>query len=1119
MAQNVVIDNYSKGKLYEYLKNKLGLGTKASFVSAYFTIYAYYYLRDELDKIDELRFLFGEPKFIKKVAKDNNYKPIAIEDSTLVIPVTERLEQKKISRLCAEWIKEKVQIKSIKKSSFLHGKAYCIEKEYSDRKIFDAVIGSSNFTYSGLGFGKNPNMELNLRMSDERDVQEVINWFNELWENEDLVVDVKDKVIKYIEQLYADNAPEFVYFKTLFHIFEDFLSEENQITLLKDQTGFLETDIWDSLYEFQKDAVKGAINKINRFGGCIIADSVGLGKTYEALAIIKYYELRNDRVLVLCPKKLRENWTLFRESYDINPLLKDRLSYDVLSHTDLSRTDGKTGDIDLNLLNWGNYDLIVIDESHNFRNNKRGKEKDGIRKYTRYERLIDEVIKKGVKTKVLLLSATPVNNYLKDLRNQIYLITEDDDKSFSENLGIKSIEQTMKNAQTKFQKWANDKQKNKLHSTHLMEDLDSSFFKLLDAITIARSRKHIIRYYKNTIAEFGKFPKREKPISVFPVIDLLGKFPSYDELNKDILKFQLSLYIPSKYLSDAKFRKFYDVKGIRKDEFDNQATREKFLIAMMRINFLKRLESSIEAFEITIKRTIDKIETLIKRIENYQQKKESGELYELEMQIDYNLIDEDEAEQIQEMLTVGKKLKFELRHLNLERWLKDLKSDKTNLSKIYENAKLITPERDAKLFEVKKLLKSKIENPMNDNNKKVVIFTAFADTANYLYDNLNEWFTNEFGLHSAIVSGGNQTNRSSYQPKGFLRQTEFNAILTNFSPISKNREKMKNMPKSREIDLLIATDCISEGQNLQDCDYLINYDIHWNPVRIIQRFGRIDRIGSKNETIQLINFWPTEDLNNYIKLKDRVEARMALVDITATAEDNLLETKQIEELLKEDIKYRDKQLMRLKDEVLDLEDMDENISLTDFTLDDFRIELLNYIQSNRKKLEEAPLGLYAVVPSADNELSHIDNSVFNQNAKDIIKPGVVFCLRHETEHLKNDKVNPLDPYFMVYIRDDGFIRYNFTNIKQTLEIYKLLCENQKEGIERLCDLFNKETEEGDNLGMYSDLLEKTCKGIMKQFEKRNVSRLSHSRDAVLIPEKDKAASLNDFELITWLVIK
>ena len=376
MAKNVVIDNYSQGKLYEYLKNKLGTGTKASFVSAYFTVYAYYYLRDELDKIDELRFLFGEPKFIKKVAKDNNYKPIAIEDSSLVIPVTERLEQKKISRLCAEWIKEKVQIKSIKKSSFLHGKAYCIEKEYSDRKIFDAVIGSSNFTYSGLGFGKNPNMELNLRMSDERDVQEVIDWFNELWGNEDLVEDVKDKVIKYIEQLYAENAPEFVYFKSLFHIFEDFLNEENNITLLKDEMGFLETEIWDTLYEFQKDAVKGGINKINRFGGCIIADSVGLGKTYEALAIIKYYELRNERVLVLCPKKLRQNWTLYRENYDINPLLKDRFSYDVLSHTDLSRTQGKSGNIELDKINWGNYDLIVIDESHNFRNNKRGREKD-----------------------------------------------------------------------------------------------------------------------------------------------------------------------------------------------------------------------------------------------------------------------------------------------------------------------------------------------------------------------------------------------------------------------------------------------------------------------------------------------------------------------------------------------------------------------------------------------------------------------------------------------------------------------------------------------------------------------------------------------------------------------
>ncbi|MDP8323190.1 MAG: helicase-related protein, partial [Candidatus Stygibacter australis] len=959
--KDVVIDNYSNGKLFEYLKNKLMLGTKASFVSAYFTIYAYYYLRDELDKIKELRFLFGEPKFIKKIIKDNDYRPLAIEDSSLIIPIKDRLEQKKISQLCSQWIKDKVEIKSIKKSSFLHGKAYCFEKEYPDRKVFDAVIGSSNFTYSGLGFGNNPNMELNLRMSDERDIEEVLDWFNKLWNDNDLVEDVKDKVIKYIEQLYAENAPEFIYYKSLFHIFEDFLSEERQDTFLKDQTGFLDSETWNSLYAFQKDAVKGAINKINRFGGCIIADSVGLGKTFEALAIIKYFELRNCRVLVLCPKKLRGNWTVFRENYDINPYLKDRFAFDVLSHTDLTRTSGKSGNIELDKINWGNYDLVVIDESHNFRNNKKGQEKDEVRKYTRYERLIDNVIKNGVKTKVLLLSATPVNNYLKDLRNQIYLITEEIDSSFTESLGIKSIEQTMRNAQLKFQKWANDKHKDKLHSSLLMESLDSSFFKLLDAVTIARSRKHITQYYKDTIAEFGKFPERAKSIAIFPDIDTLGKFPSYDKLYKSISKFKLSLYHPSKYL-DIKYREKYDVKGIRKDDFDNQATREKFLIAMMRINFLKRLESSIKSFEITMKRTIDKIDRLINKIGEYQSKEETGELYEIEMMIDSNMVDDDDFEQMQEMLTVGKKLKFELKHLNLDKWLKGLKEDREHLSAIYNEAKAITPSRDAKLRELKKLIKGKIENPINPKNSKVLLFTAFFDTADYLYKNLKDWYQSEFGLDLAVVSGGKKNNRTTFHPKLFPRQTDFDAILTNFSPIAKKRHKIKIMPQEGGIDLLIATDCISEGQNLQDCDYLINYDIHWNPVRIIQRFGRIDRLGSINEIVQLVNFWPTEDLNNYIRLKDRVEARMALVDITATAEDNLLESDQIESLLKDDIKYRDKQLLRLKDEILDLEEMDENISLTDFTLDDFRIELLNYIQNNREKLESAPLGLYAVVP-------------------------------------------------------------------------------------------------------------------------------------------------------------
>jgi len=1093
-------DNHRRGIMGDFLRKKIHPGSRLSVVSAYFTIYAYEALREHLDQIEHLDFLFGEPRFISSLDPDKTEKKAFVIDGDGLL-LSNHLTQKRVARDCAEWIRQKVDIKSIRHAQLLHGKMYHI----ASGGVEEAILGSSNFTVRGLGIGTgNNNIELNLEVDSNRDRQDLKAWFDELWKSdgtegsESLVKDVKADVLQYLSQLYQNNSPEFIYFKTLFHVFENFLADQEKGGLLDQNIKIVDTGIWQALFEFQRDGVKGAINKILKHNGCILADSVGLGKTFEALAVIKYFELKNDKVLVLCPKKLRENWTVYQAQNNslLNPFTKDRFGFTVLSHTDLSRESGFSGDINLETFNWGNFDLVVIDESHNFRNNTAGQrdEEGNIIRKSRYQRLMDDIVKSGVKTKVLLLSATPVNNDLRDLRNQIYFLTEGEDAAFQSTIGIDSLKSTLTAAQKTFSVWAK-KHSGERKTKELLEKLSSGFFKLLDELTIARSRKHILRYYKSSIAALGGFPERLKPISIYPEIDLQGRFLSYDRLNDEINGYKLSLFAPSRHLK-PEYEHQYETRG--NDPF-SQKDREKFLIGMMKVNFLKRLESSIESFEITMYRTITKIEDLERKIRNYQANpNQNPESEELELNIEVPESDDDGDDPME----VGGKFKYRLEHLDLDAWLVELKKDKQQLSMLHASAEAVTPDRDAKLKELKKLIQHKVKDPTTNKNgqpnKKVLVFTAFADTAAYLFDSLRSWAHDELGTHIALVAGSG-TNYTTFG------KTDFNQVLTNFSPHSKNRDKIPSMSQQGEIDLLIATDCISEGQNLQDCDYLVNYDIHWNPVRIIQRFGRIDRIGSVNKTVQLVNFWPTQDLDKYVNLKNRVEARMALVDIAATFEDNLLKNEEIEEIIHEDMRYRDKQLLKLREEVLDLEDFSESIALNEFTLDDFRIELTNYIQNNRKLLEEAPLGLYAVVPP------HPEHQV--------IAPGVIFCLKQKGDAKSGETVNPLQPFYLVYVRDDGIVRYSFAQPKQILEIYRLLCGGKAAAYEQLCQLFDVETANGSDMSHYSDLLGKSVQSIAETFRRRTAAVLQSGRGALIAPKSEQPEEDNDFELITWLVLK
>ena len=1086
-------DNRSHGKVADFLVEKITDGSDLSVVSAYFTIYAYEALEGRLEQIDSLKFLFGEPSFITSLDPEKtDKKAFKIEDEQLEL--SNRLKQKQVARRCADWISRKVEIRSIRQANLLHGKLYHLHDGHREH----AILGSSNFTRRGLGLSATPNIELNLIVDSDRDRAELKAWFDDIWDDDELVADVKEDVLKYLKQLYVNHPPEFIYFKTLYHVFERFLSDQADDAQLFDRTDIIDTEVWKTLFDFQKDGAKGAIHKINNYNGCILADSVGLGKTYTALAVIKYYELRNHRVLVLCPKKLRDNWTVYlaQNNSELNPFLKDRFAYTVLSHTDLSRDFGRVDGIDLATLNWGNFDLIVIDESHNFRNNTKGKsDEDGnlIRK-SRYERLMEDIIQAGVKTKVMLLSATPVNNNLKDLRNQIYFVTEGSDTEFADSFGIRSLKDTLAAAQRTFTEWA--RRPGEKDAQELMNKLSASFFTLLDELTIARSRKHIQRYYRSSLKQIGQFPKRKKPRSMFSDIDLKGRFPSYDRLNNEISNYQLSLFNPSKYVLEE-FREQYEAGKVLNF---SQADREHFLIGMMKVNILKRLESSVYSFNITMERTIEKIASLEQRIQDFI----AHEASQAEETQQEPLLDPDEEdEELTQAFEVGGKLRIPMAHLDVTAWLNDLKKDRDQLALLAGVANDVTPERDAKLADLRELIEQKVNNPTinakREENRKVVVFCAFADTAAYLYDNLRDWARDSLNVHIALVSGGAKANQTTFG------KADFTEILVNFSPRAKQRDKIRSMPQDDEIDILIATDCISEGQNLQDCDLLVNYDIHWNPVRIIQRFGRIDRIGSLNSEIQLVNFWPTPDLNKYIDLKNRVEARMALVDIAATAEDNVLQAEDLEELIHEDLRYRDKQLLRLKDEILDLEDFNESVSLNEFSLDDFRMELAAYIESNRALLEAAPFGLYTVVPP------HTDY--------DTIKPGVIYCLKHQQEEAKgNEAVNALQPYFLVYIRNDGEIRYNFTAPKQILEIFRAVCQGQEKPYEQLCELFDQQTGNGEDMSQYSNLLERAVSAIATQFTRKTTGNLFSGRGGKLTDSGKQVKHASDFELITWLVI-
>lgn len=1073
-----ILDNKSMGFVYEELQDSLRKGSKLSIISAYFSMYAYDMLKKDLNKIDNMRFIYTKPTFTKNKGKEAReyYIDNNIFGNEYEIKLKNEMTMSSISRDCYNWIKDKADFKTFKNVNEAQLRMICVDNG-DDSDI--AINGTVDFTTTGLGLTPSKRQDINTCQYGRDMVNSFIEQFEKYWNDENLLIDVKEEVLNQMRVMHKENPGEFIYFLSLYNIFSNDLDALDENKIVRKGNPIKETKIWNKLYKFQKDAVIGAIDKIEKYNGCIIADSVGLGKTFTALAIIKYYELRNDRVLVLVPKKLRDNWTIYTQNDKRNIFVDDRFNYDVLNHTDLSREKGKSGDLDLKNINWGNYDLVVIDESHNFRNNPAVKDRQ-----TRYEKLMNEVIKGGHKTRVLMLSATPVNNKMTDIKNQIAFITEDDDKALEE-VGISSISNTLRKAQTVFNQWSKISD-NEKSGKEFLDNFDLDYFKLLDTLTIARSKKHIEKYYD--LDEVGEFPKRRTPTNIKSDLDTEDVFPPLAAINNEISKLNLGIYSPMNYIYPSileKYEEKYDTTvKLGKTKF-RQLDRETSIVQLMRINLLKRMESSIESFRLSISRLLYKINNVLSKIHDG---------IEYNPDLDINLIDPDGDDEYDDLI-FGNKTKVLFQDMDLIKWENDLKSDKEKLEKLLTVSNEITPERDKKLQCLKNLIYKKQLNQFNPGNNKIIIFSAFSDTAKYLYENINHWAFDKFGIYTALVTGSdmNKTNLKS------VTAGDINDILTNFSPISKERKSI-NPNAKEDIDILICTDCISEGQNLQDCDYLVNYDIHWNPVRIIQRFGRIDRIGSKNKEIQLVNFWPNMELDEYINLERRVKTKMIMVDVSATGEENIISENQ----KMNDLDYRRKQLEELQDRVLDLEDISNSISITDLTFNDFKIQLMDYMKNHKDELEKSPNGVYSIV--------NIPNDL-----KDELIPGVIFLLKQVSGTTEIRERNPLSPYYLVYIGEDNEVKFSYIKSKKVMDYYKKLCVGKDTVIKSLVEDFNNETNDGRNMEEYSSLLVNVIEDILGKKQETGVKSLFTKGGTATV--KHDINGLEEFELITFLIIK
>ncbi len=966
-------DDNEHQNVFDFIKDNTDKGS-LDIVTGYFTVNALAQMKDQLHSVKTFRLILGNlmretPQASKIIDLLNGTTDIR---STLSISISAKKAEDFLKQ-------EKVAVKNIQ-SHFCHAKTYIYTDHVKTRNYF--IVGSSNLTDAGLGIKDSSNIELNIAKHDyEDEFKKLKNWFQDLWDNvaqyriqlpNKTKVDVKEYIIDLIKDLYKEYTPHDLYYKVLYEMFKDDLLEFSGNEEFKREIAHLEeTIIYRSLFHYQQKGVISIIKMLQKYNGAILADAVGLGKTWTALAVMKYFELKGYTVLLLCPKKLSNNWQQYKVGQQ-SRFERDEIDFYIRYHTDLQegRFD-RYNDKTLRYFKTRPKLLIVIDESHNLRNDKS----------SRYKFLIDEILipeNKSRDVKVLHLSATPINNKLIDIRNQFKLMTKGRDDGFRETeLEIESLETIFKTAQKDFTEWTElDNRK----IGDFIAKLPKKFEKLTDALIVARTRKLLE-------GEFGEmhFPKKEAPINEFISPENIGDLKSFDDI-LNAITINLTAYRPADYIKNI------PPKSVLEDE----QQRQKFLVKMMYILLVKRLESSWFSFKITIENILNHHNDAWNKVNCFLESKLDNALEEEFTDEENEQIDETAAEtwaETEPLNTLGKKNPIRISDItDIQLFKNHLATDIEKLTKLKENLDRFADDfskgtaSDSKLD---RLIEHITRKQSQSNNKKVLVFTVFKDTAKFLFDELKKR-----GIKNiAFVSGSISETFDGYSGE------KFEPILERFAPYTKlyNEKDWTELYQTHlgfesnyfkdgkwevpykawlelikqyrqeiwekiqnPIDVLIATDCLSEGQNLQDCDAVVNYDIHWNPVRLIQRMGRIDRIGSPNKTIKGINFWPGKNYEDYLNLKSRVENRMALMTLVGTELDDNL-TPELQKIVDENPllpKQAQKMLEQLQITWDDVETSDDTLGLNDLSLEQFRQELFEFFKKNEEFFRKIPNGVY-----------------------------------------------------------------------------------------------------------------------------------------------------------------
>lgn len=974
----MLLDNKTKTednehfKVFDFIKANTENGS-LDLVTGYFSVNALALMKENINSVEKFRLILGN--LMQEESQVN--KIINLLNGNTGISSTLSLSAS--AQKAVEFLQQdKVSVKNIQKN-FCHAKTYLYTDKTKTKNYF--IVGSSNLTDAGLGIKDSSNIELNIAKHDyEDEFKNLKKWFQEQWDKvasekielpDKTKVDVKQYIIELIKNLFKEYSPHDLYYKVLYEMFKDDIMELSGDAEFKREIAHLEeTTIYQSLFPYQQKGAISLIKMLQKFNGAILADAVGLGKTWTALAVMKYFELKGYTVLLLCPKKLSNNWQQYKIGQQ-SRFEKDEIDFYIRYHTDLQegRFD-RYNDKTLRYFKTRPKLLIVIDESHNLRNDKS----------SRYKFLIDELLlpeNKSRDVKVMHLSATPINNKLMDIRNQFKLMTKGLDDGFKDTeLEIESLENIFRTAQKDFSEWAgiNDRK-----IADFIAKLPKKFEKLTDALIVARTRKLIE-------GEFGEmnFPKKEDPINEFVTPENIGNLKSFDEI-LNAVSVNLTAYRPADYIKDI------SPKSVLEDE----KQRQKFLVKMMYILLIKRLESSWFSFKSTVENILNHHINALKKVEQFIQSKTDSAIEDVLTEEEKEEIDETAAEidgETEEPITLGKKRPISLSAITLiDLFKKHLEADIKKLSELKANLDKYQADFNANKAQDEKLNKL-IEHITNkqkkSDNKKVLVFTVFKDTAKFLYDELKKR-----GIPNvAFVSGSISETFDGYSGD------KFEPILERFAPytklynekdwselyerinlsddyreadkwkvpykkwleIIKQHDKDTKYKIDNPIDVLIATDCLSEGQNLQDCDTVINYDVHWNPVRLIQRMGRIDRIGSPNKTIRGINFWPGKNYEDYLNLKSRVENRMALMTVVGTELDDKM-TPELQKMVEENPllpKQAQKMLEQLQITWDDVETGEDTLGLNDLSLEQFRQELFEFFKKNEEFFKKIPNGVF-----------------------------------------------------------------------------------------------------------------------------------------------------------------